>query len=257
MEQITSAESAESVPEEQSRRKGSKAKAVMREHFSAPHIAYMAIFTALAYAVTFLEFPIFPQANFLKLDFANIFFLIEGFIFGPVEAIVSIGLKEVLCLADSGTGGVGELANFIMSSAYVIVPAVGYRFKKGKKWVMLYLSLACAVQIGISLLVNRYINFPVFGKFMGMDGVEMFHEYWMFVLYFNMIKSVVISVIVVLIYKPLSRFIKKTSEKFEKKMASVKAAHKRDKREREQAGESAEKSADVSEHAEGENAQTL
>ncbi len=44
-------------------------KAVLREHFSAPRLAYMALFTALAYAVTFLEFPIFPATPFLKLDF--------------------------------------------------------------------------------------------------------------------------------------------------------------------------------------------
>ena len=82
---------AEASPAE---KRGDRLKAVMREHFSAPRLAYMALFTALAYVVTFLEFPIFPAAGFLKLDFANVFFLFEGFIFGPVEAIVSIGIKE-------------------------------------------------------------------------------------------------------------------------------------------------------------------
>ena len=201
---------------------------VMREHFSAPRIAYMAIFTALAYVVTFLEFPIFPAvplANQLKFDFANLFFMIEGFILGPVEALISIVIKEAFCLIDSQTAGVGELANLIMSAAYVILPAIAYRFRKGKWWVVLYLVLACVIQIGVSLIVNRYINFPFFGAmgFLGgIDAAEAFRTIWMYILAFNAIKSVGISVVVFLIYKPLSRFIKTTSAKFEKRMHRAK-----------------------------------
>lgn len=205
---------AEQAAEKVSR--GTRIKAVLREHFSAPRIAYMAIFTALAYVITFLEFPIFPAAPFLKLDFANVFFMIEGFIFGPVEAIVSIGIKELLCFADSQTGGVGEIANFLMSIAYVIAPSLGYRFLKGRKWVAVFLAIACALQMGIGMLVNRYINFPFFG--MG----DRFGEFWYWVLAFNAIKSVSISVAVFLIYKPLSRFIKMTTEKFDKRMRGAK-----------------------------------
>ena len=198
---------------------------MIRAHFTAPRIAYMAIFTALAFVVTFFEFPIFPQAGFLKLDFANVFFLIEGFMFGPVEAFVSICLKELLCFTKSSTGGVGEVANLIMSTAYIIVPSVAYRFKRGKWWVCLYLVIACVVQTGASLLVNRYINFPFFA---GEGGAAMFASLWTFVLYFNLIKSVVMGVIVFLIYKPLSRFINATAEKFEKRMEAAKKSRKQE-----------------------------
>ncbi|MDE5897269.1 MAG: ECF transporter S component [Clostridia bacterium] len=207
----------------------SRVKALIREPFSAPRIAYMALFTALAYVVTFLEFPLFPgtPASFLKLDFANVFFLFEGFIFGPVEAVVSIGIKEALSLIDSSTMGVGELANFIMSFAYVIVPSVCYRYVKGRKWVVGLLAIACAVQIGVSLLVNRYINFPFFCEFLhvmgDMTSHELFQVTWYFLLAFNVVKSVAISVLVFFLYKPLSRFIRSTSLRFEKRMRRAKA----------------------------------
>ena len=189
-------------------------KRMLADHFSATHIAYMALFTALAFVVTFLEVPIFPAAPYLKLDFANVFFMIEGFIFGPVEAVVSIGIKELLCLMKSSSGGVGELANFLMSTAYIILPSILYRFKKGRWWVAVGLVMACVLQIAVSLPVNRYINFPFF---MGDGAASMFAEAWPFVLAFNAIKSVVISVIVFVIYKPLSRLIKATRNKLEKK----------------------------------------
>ena len=201
-------------------------KAVLREHFSAPRLAYMALFTALAYAVTFLEFPIFPATPFLKFDFSNVFFLIEGFIFGPVEAIVSIGNKECLSLIDSQTAGVGELANLLMSTAFIILPAIGYRFLKGRKWVALFLVFACAAQISVSALVNRYINYPFFGALFGFDGAAMFRSTWEFVLLFNLIKSVSISVLVFLVYKPLSKFIKATDLRFQKRMQNAKQKRK-------------------------------
>ena len=193
-----------------------KTRRILSYHFSATHIAYMALFTALAFVVTFLEFPIFPVAPYLKLDFANVFFMIEGYIFGPVEAIVSIGIKELLCLTKSSSGGVGELANFLMSTAFIIIPSLLYRFKKGRWWVAVTLVMACVLQVAVSLPVNRYINFPFF---MGDGAAEAFAEAWPFVLAFNAIKSVIVSVIVVIIYKPLSRLIKATRKKFEKKHA--------------------------------------
>lgn len=203
--------------------KGGRGKAFFRRYFSATKIAYIALFTALAYVVTFLEFPIFPSvpmANQLKFDFANVFFLIEGFIFGPVEAIVSIAVKELLCLADSQTSGVGEVANFIMSTAYIIVPSVGYRFLKGRKWVIIFLVAACVMQTGIGFVVNMLINFPFFGTLYHFDGKAAFWQVWEFVIYFNLIKSVAISVIVMIIYKPLSKLIKKTAARFENKRSA-------------------------------------
>ena len=197
-------------------------KSMLKRHFSATHIAYMALFTALAFVVTFLEFPIFPAADFLKLDFANVFFMIEGFIFGPVEAVVSIGIKELLCLTKSSSVGVGELANFLMSVSYIIFPSILYRFKKGKWWVTLSLIIACLFQVGVSLLVNRYINFPLYGKLYNLNVAEYFGQLWPFVVYFNLIKSVAVSLIVFLIYKPLSRLIRATAERFSKKPAEGK-----------------------------------
>lgn len=223
------AEAGESAPRaEEEEKKESKFAAVMREHFSAPRLAYMAVFTALAFVVTFLEFPIFPQASFLKLDFANVFFLFEGFIFGPVEAFVSIVIKELLCFAKSSSGGVGELANLIMSTAFILVPSVAYRFKRGRWWVCLYLFCGCVMQIGFSLIVNRYINFPFFTHSQE-AGAQMFAGLWPFVLYFNIIKSVVVSIVVFLVYKPVSKFIKMTTDKFDKRMAAAKRRRKEKK----------------------------
>ena len=194
-----------------------KTKLVLKSHFTTTNIAYMALFTALAFAVTFLEFPIFPATSFLKLDFANVFFMIEGFIFGPVEAIISIAIKELLCYTKSSSLGVGEIANFLMSTAYIIIPSIAYRFKKGRWWVAVYLVFACILQIAVSLPVNRFINYPFFLSYNMEAVVAMFAQTWQFVLAFNAIKSVAVSIVEFIINKPLSRVIKMTREKLERK----------------------------------------
>lgn len=205
-------------------------KTLLKRHFSATHIAYMALFTALAFAVTFLEFPIFPATPWFKLDFANFFFLTEGLLFGPVEAIVSIAVKELFCFLKSASGGVGELANLIMSTAYIIIPSIVYRFKKGRGWAVFFLTCACVAQISVSLPVNRYINYPFFMK----DGAaEVFASTWQFCLAFNAIKSVLISLIVLIAYKPLSRLIRLTRERLERRGERKSAVGKAEREARE------------------------
>ena len=105
--------------------------------FTTKNIAGMAIFVALAFVAYCIipEIPIFPgtPADFLKLDFSNVFVMLAGFMYGPIPAVIITAVKEAIHISVGSTGGVGELANFIITSAFVIVPSVVYRYKKGTK----------------------------------------------------------------------------------------------------------------------------
>ena len=187
----------------------------MKKVFTTKNIAGMAIFSALSFIVYLLEFPIFAgtPASFLKLDFSNVFVMLAGFMYGPIPATIVLLIKEALHIAVGGTGGVGELANFIITASYVLIPSIFYRHKKGLKGVIITLIFACFMQTGMSLIVNKLINFPFF-----MGGVpfittdysnKMFNSLWGYILAFNGIKSVAISVITVLVYKKVSHLFKK------------------------------------------------
>lgn len=202
------AESASGVPAEaaanaqaESANTQAARRAKRRKLFSASGIAKLAMLSALAFAVSYLEFPIFPAAPFLQMDFSLVFVLLGGFLYGPVAAIVISGIKECLRLFTSGTAGVGELANFIVTVSFVIVPTLVYRFKKGLPVVIITLAVGCFLEIGVSLLTNRYINFPLF---MGEGAAAQFELLWWYVLLFNLIKSVAVSLVTVLLYKRIS-----------------------------------------------------
>ncbi len=192
--------------EEEELSRAEKRARFFKKYFSAKTIAKLAMLSALAFAVTFLEFPIFPPASFLKLDFANVFVLIGGFMYGPVAAVIISLIKECLCLLKSSTGGVGEIANFIVTFSFVIVPTLVYRFKKGLPTVALTLAVGCVLQIAAGLLSNRYINFPLF---MGDGALAAFESLWWYVLLFNLIKGVAVSLVTILLYKRISWLLNK------------------------------------------------
>jgi len=169
-------------------------------------IAGTGVFAALAYLISFLEFPIFPAAPFLKLDFSAVFVLLGGYAYGPIYGVIICAIKELLCfLTKSSTGGVGEIANFLVITSFVLLPTITYLFKKGIKMVLITLFFACIIQICVSLLVNRFINFPLY---MGKGAKSAFNSLWIYVFAFNAIKSVAISLVTILLYKRVSYIIK-------------------------------------------------
>ncbi len=177
-------------------------------------IVFTAVFTAIAYAVSYFEFPIFPAAPFLKLDFSAVFILLVGFKFGVFYGVSACAVKELICfLTKSSTGGVGEIANFLIISAFILFPIILYGYKKGLKSVIFSLGVACVICVGTALLVNRFINFPFYmGDPLFVGGkvsISAFNSLWIYVLLFNLIKSVAVSVLTVVLYKRISWFIEK------------------------------------------------
>lgn len=170
-------------------------------------IAGTAAFASLAFVISLLEFPIFPAAPFLKLDFSCVFILLAGFTFGPVSGLCASAVKELIrFLIGSSTGGVGEIANFIVTAAFIVVPTVVYRFKKGLPTVIVTLLIGCALQIIAALFSNRFINYPLF---MGEQAKEWFDKTWQYIVFFNLIKTAAVSVLTVALYKKISGLIKR------------------------------------------------
>lgn len=183
--------------------------------FTTKSIAGMAVFSAISFIVYMIEIPIFASTpvSFLKLDLSNVFVMIAGFMYGPIPALIVSLIKELLHILIGTTGGVGEFANMIITTFYILIPSIVYTKKKGLKIVVITLVLACVVQSFISLLVNRFINFPFFlgsAPFLPTQASdEFFFKVWYYILIFNLIKSVVVSLITILVYKKTSYLFKK------------------------------------------------
>ncbi len=186
-----------------------------KKRFSGKRLAFMAVFTALSYAVSFLEIPLpLFGAEFLKLDFGNVFILLISFLFGPIEGILVCLLKEGLRCLTSTSMCAGELANFLITSSYLLFPSILYQYKKTLKTVIVSLSVSCLIAAAVALIANRVIIFPTFaflfgGSIYGMSAAEAFSAFWLAVLLFNLIKTFCVGVVTMLLYKRLSSWFKR------------------------------------------------
>lgn len=179
-----------------------------------------AVLGATAYLLAFLEFPVPLTPAFARMDLSDLPALIGAFAFGPVTGIMIELVKNLLGLMTSSTGGVGELANFLMGASYVFTAGVVYRHHKTKRMALAG-GVAGSVAMGIMAAVTNYfILLPMFEQFMPLEEIiAAFGEFIPFihtkmdvVLYnafpFNVIKGLVITAVTMLVYKKISPVLK-------------------------------------------------
>ncbi len=174
--------------------------------FTAKKLALIAAFTALAFGASFLDFPVFPAAPFLKLDFSFAIMLIGAYMLGALPGEITIIAFTLFRLPLSQTGMIGELANFIMAQFFVVVPSLIYERKRKFSVVAITLTAATLIISAVSLLINRYLLFPFYMQ----DGAAAFFaDVWYLIILFNLIKGASNAVITVLLYKRLKKILHK------------------------------------------------
>ncbi len=182
--------------------------------FSTANLTRMAILAAAASVLFIFDFPI--GMPFYKLDLSNIPVLIGAFAMGPVAGVLILTVKGLTGLLHSTSGGIGELADFIMGLALILPAALIYQKNKTRKGAIIGMAVGVVCAVIVSVFVNKWIMLPFYmGAFhMNMDqlvaaahwdGVD---SEWKLLLIitapFNLIKGLVISLVTALIYKPLS-----------------------------------------------------
>jgi riboflavin transporter FmnP len=180
----------------------------------------IALMGAVSYVLAFLEMSVPFAPSFMKLDLSDFPALIAAFAFGPVSGIMVELVKNLLQMLTTSTGGVGELANFIIGTSFVLVAGLIYKKKhtlKGAVLACILGSLSIAVVGG---LMNYFVMFPVYSKFMPMEEIIRMSAKILpiittkldVILYsvvpFNLVKGLIISLSTMLIYKKLSPLLK-------------------------------------------------
>jgi riboflavin transporter FmnP len=173
-------------------------------------ITKIGVLSALAGALMFLEFPIFPAYPWLKLDFADVPALIGGFALGPFAAVIIEFIKIVLSflLKNSGTGGIGELANFAFALALVVPATIIYRFKKNSTRAIIGLIAGTILMVALAPILNYYVLIPIFLAYLP-EGFDVGKYILVGAVPLTAIKAVAQSVVVILLYKPLSGIMHK------------------------------------------------
>ncbi len=184
-------------------------------------LAKAAVFSAIAYIVMLIEFPLPFAPAFLKLDFSDIPALIVAFAIHPVVGVLVQLVKNILhFITKTSTGGVGELGNFLVGASFVFVAGYIYRLNRTKKNALIGCIAATIVMTATAAIFNILVLIPFYANIMPIETiVEMgsaitskVTDVNSLVLYgitpFNIFKGVVISGIAMYLYPKIRVLIK-------------------------------------------------
>ena len=180
---------------------------------------------AIATVLMQLEIPLWFAPSFYKLDLSEVPVLIASFAMGPIAGMVTELVKILLDFFISGTvtAGVGELANFCIGSSFCIPAGIVYRRIKSKKGAIMGLVTGILIMTFLGCFINAYVMLPTYAKAFHMPikaliemgtkvnaGITNLFTFVMFaVVPFNLITGILVSIVVLLIYKKISPIIKR------------------------------------------------
>ena len=188
-------------------------------------MAQAAMLAAVAIVLMLFEFPLpFLAPPFYEMDFSEVPVLIGTFAIGPFAGVMIEALKIILDLIINGTvtAGVGEFANFVMGCAFIVPAGVIYHRTKTRSHAIIGMVTGTIVMAVMGCFLNAYVLLPAYAAAFGMP-VEAFIEMGsaihssidsmmtfmiLAVAPFNLLKGVIDSVIVFLIYKKVSPIFK-------------------------------------------------
>jgi len=186
-------------------------------------ITRVAILSAAAFALNYIEFPVPLFPAFLQLDFSDIPALVGAFAIGPLAGVVIEFIKNILHLIFKWNIGspVGELANFIVGIALVGTAGYIYKKKKTKQNAIKAMTIGILVMAAAGGIMNYFLLLPFYSRFMPIESIiqmgavvnERITSLKDLVIYaiipFNIFKGLIISVVTALLYKKLSPIIHK------------------------------------------------
>lgn len=191
------------------------------KRMSVSKMTKIAMLSVLAFVLMQFELilPIFP--SFLKIDVSDLPALIGAFAMGPFAGIAIEAVKNLLHLMQTTTGGVGELANFVIGCSLAVPAAIIYKKHKSKKSAIVGLTVGTIAMTIMGALANYFVMIPFYTAFMPIDAIielgtiinPNIISVETLVLFgivpFNIFKGIVLSVLTLLLYKRISPILHK------------------------------------------------
>ncbi len=187
-------------------------------------IAQIGMLSAVATVLMLFEIPLPFAPSFYELDFSEVPVLVGCFAMGPGAGAVIELVKVILNLVINGTvtAGVGELANFAIGCSFCVPAGILYRKIRTRKGAIISLAVGTVSMTVLGCFINAYVMLPVYAKAfqIPIDGLVAMGtainanitDLLTFVIFavvpFNLLKGILVSLIVVLIYKKIRVILK-------------------------------------------------
>lgn len=174
-----------------------------------------------------LIFPFMPP--FLKIQFSSIPIYIGGFLFGPISGVIIVIIRFLAKLPGSSSIGVGELSDLIIGLVTVLTSSIIYHKNKTKSSAIIATSSIVVMWLIASVISNWLFIIPIYISLYGFDQVMgllqnipgitennyMLYYILIGVVPFNLILSIIVSLVTFFTYKRLSKLYDITLNKEE------------------------------------------
>ncbi|MBI2252507.1 MAG: ECF transporter S component [Armatimonadetes bacterium] len=167
-----------------------------------------------AFLMFFFQFPLLPQAPFLKYDPSDIPALIGGFALGPMAGLAIIIIKNLIFLMLKFTPEdiIGIPMNTLAAGTFVFSSAYIYRHNKTKKNALLALSAGIILMTLIMIPANLFL-YPLFIRLFFLKiSLPALSQIFSFIIFstvpFNLLKGILNAAAVFFIYKRISGYLK-------------------------------------------------
>lgn len=205
------------------KRKGKKMKS--QSMVKTRKLTTIAVLTAAAVVLQYLEIPIPIMPSFIKLDFSDLPEIIGAFVCGPAAGVLIAFLKNLIHLAVSQSGFIGELSNFILGAVFALVAGLIYKKMPNLKGAIVAGVVASVVMGAVSWPSNYFIIYPLYYNVMGFPEASILDMYQallpsvdsiaealvIFNIPFTIVKGLISAAVTVAVYKPLAKVIPKLS----------------------------------------------
>lgn len=187
-------------------------------------IVQVGMLAAISVVLMLFEIPLPFAPSFYEIDFSEVPVLVGAFAMGPVAGMAIELVKILLNFVITGTdtAGVGELANFIIGCSLCVPAAIIYKKKKTRKSALTGMVVGTVLMVVIGCFINAYVMLPVYAKAFGLPidaliqmgtavnpNITSLTSFVIFaVAPFNLLKAVLVSLVVLLIYKKISPVFK-------------------------------------------------
>ena len=188
--------------------------------FSVGVMAKVGMLSAIAVILMLFEIPLPFAPAFYEIDFSEVPVLVGCFAMGPIAGVLIELIKIIMNFIINGTitAGVGEVANFLIGCAFVVPAGVIYKKHRSRKSAIIGMVTGTVIMTVVGCFLNAFILLPAYAKAFQMPIealVEMgaavngsVNSLLTFVMFavapFNLLKGVLVSLIVLLIYKKIS-----------------------------------------------------
>lgn len=166
-------------------------------------ITGIAAFSALAFAVSLVtNIPV----GFLTFDAKDAIITIASFIYGPISAVAMSIITTLLeAISVGNTGPYGALMDLVSTLSFTLTASIIYKYKRNLSGALISLGTASCVYVAVMMVANLLIT-PLY---MGVNVEQVKALIPTMLLPFNIAKALMNSALVMIVYKPISKLIRR------------------------------------------------